>query len=270
MGLNTRSGGGNGKVFLKLANGKVTREWNEEPKDEWIPLGKEVLTRLVTKGKNAGAKRWYIEYDDVSGKLIDVDLKEMEGGINVIELYLQDGLETFILSIPEESAYGNDFLLKMRNIDVSGEVSFSPWTMSPEEWLKLTGKKRQTDKVGLSIYNGTVDKENAVTKYYTQEEPNGLPDLVQKTIKGKVTYDSDDRTNFLYEELKSWIEDVKKALNGPSSTKPSKEEGTVQSKRQSKPTDKVASGKGRATKKVVAEVEDDDDEPDFDVDDLPF
>lgn len=218
MGLNTREGGNSSsKVYLKIANGKITREWKEQPKADWVPIDKELLTRTVSKGKNEGATRWYVEYSDVSGKLFNVEVKKIDKA-NIIELYLQDGPDSFILTIPEESAYGKDFLLKMRNIDINRELYFSPWSMTPDEWFNLTQKKRATNKVGLSIYHDKIEKENAVKSYYTKEDPKGLPPLVEKISKGEKTYDSTDHDNFLYDELLKWVEEVSKTLNGPSST----------------------------------------------------
>lgn len=218
MGLNTRDGSGSSsKVYLKISNGRITREWKEQPKQDWVPIDKELLTRTISKGKNEGQTRWYVEYSDVSGKLLNVEVKKVEKS-NIIELYLQDGPETFILTIPEDSSYGKDFMLKMRNIDITREIYFSPWSMSPDKWFELTGKKRSTDKVGLSIYHDKVEKENAVKPFYTKEEPNGLPPLVEKIVKGEKSYDSTDHDNFLYDELLKWVEEVSKSLNGPSST----------------------------------------------------
>lgn len=219
MGLHTKNGnGGSGKIYLKIANGKITREWNEEPKSDWVPIDKELKTRTVTKGKNQGATRWYIEYDEVSGFILNVEVKNLENS-NIIELYLQEGPDTYIITIPEESAYGRDFLMKMKNIDITKELFVSPWLMTAEEWLKLTGKKRQSDKVGLSLYLGESTKENAVKPYYTKDNPNGLPPLEEKVVKGKNTYDSTNMDNFLYDELMKWVSEVNAKLNGPSSTK---------------------------------------------------
>jgi len=217
MGVNTRSSRTSNSTYLKLGDGKITREWAEEPKAEWVPDGLELKTRTITKGKNEGAKRWYVEYEDVDGTLLNVELKKFDK-VNIIEVYLQDGIDTYIISIPEESAYGKDFMMAMNNIDFSKVLVIAPWSMTPEEWLKLTGKKRAANKVGLTLYSGSKSKENKVLKYYTKEEPNGLPPLVQKEKKGEITWDSDDQDNFLFKELTDWIEEAKKKLGGASST----------------------------------------------------
>ncbi|MBP8762301.1 MAG: hypothetical protein KBH21_00445 [Acetoanaerobium sp.] len=229
MALNDRGNTENsGKVFLKLGNGKVTREWREKPQDSWIPFGKELKTRTITKGVNEGSTRYFIEYDDVSGKLLNVELKKFDK-TSVIEIYLQDGLETFILNIPEESAYGLDFMLRMENIDIDRVLVFKPWIINPDDWFKFTGKKRMTDKVGLSIYHDTFDKSLAVQKTYSKENPNGLPELAAEELRGEIVYNSKDRDNFLYKKLIEWIDNVGKKLRGMESAPGNTKEVPMQS-----------------------------------------
>lgn len=218
MGLNTKRGISSNNTYLKLGNGMITREWQEEPKQEGIPDGLELKVRTIEKGKNEGKERWYVEYTDVSGYIINVELKKYDT-ITIIDIYLKDGIETFVLSIPEDSSYGRSFMFAMRNIDLTREIVFVPWTMTPEEWVELTGgKKPKSNKVGLTMYHDSIDKKNKIERYYTRDTPNGLPELKQETLKGELKYVSTDRDNFLFEELVCWVFETSQALNGPSST----------------------------------------------------
>ena len=200
LGTNQGSGGSR-KTFLNISNGKVIQEWKEAPKPEWVPVGKELLSKTISKGVNEGKLRYYVEYDFVSGHITGIELDRSDIG-DRIKLTLNDAGDEFILSISTDSAYGESFMNQMNNIDLGAEVTLQPWSMTPDQWFDLTGKTVKSNKVGLTLKQGGAKLE----KYYTKENPNGMPQLVQKTVKGKVEWDSTDRDNFLYEELLKFIE----------------------------------------------------------------
>lgn len=200
LGTNQGSGGTR-KTFLNISNGKVIQEWKEKPKDEWVPQGKELLSKTISKGVNEGKLRYYVEYDYVSGHITGIELDRSDIG-DRIKLTLNDAGDEFILSISTDSAYGESFMNQMNNIDLGVELTLQPWSMTPDQWFDLTGKTVKSNKVGLTLKQVGAKLE----KYYTKENPNGMPQLVQKTVKGKVEWDSTDRDNFLYEELLKFIE----------------------------------------------------------------
>ena len=200
LGTNQGSGGSR-KTFLNISNGKVIQEWKETPKPEWVPQGKELLSKTISKGVNEGKLRYYVEYDFVSGHITGIELDRSDIG-DRIKLTLNDAGDEFILSISTDSAYGESFMNQMNNIDLGAEVTLQPWSMTPDQWFDLTGKTVKSNKVGLTLKQFGAKLE----KYYTKENPNGMPQLVQKTVKGKVEWDSTDRDNFLYEELLKFIE----------------------------------------------------------------
>ena len=142
-----------------------------------------------------------MEYDFVSGHITGIELDRSDIG-DRIKLTLNDAGDEFILSISTDSAYGESFMNQMNNIDLGAEVTLQLWSMIPDQWFDLTGKTVKSNKVGLTLKQGGAKLE----KYYTKENPNGMPQLVQKTVKGKVEWDSTDRDNFLYEELLKFIE----------------------------------------------------------------
>lgn len=206
---NGTGGNSDRKVYLNISNGKVIQEWKEKPKDEWVPEGYELKSRIISKGVNQGKERFFIEYDGISGELLDVNLEKTDTGNRMVFTIVDDG-QTYILQLDMDNAYGEAFLLRMNNLNVTNPINFKPWSMDAGEWFNLTGKTIKGTKSGLTIYQG----EAKINSFYTKEEPNGLPDLVQKTIKGEVKWNSDDRDNFLYEEFLKFVDKSKSALSG--------------------------------------------------------
>lgn len=212
-----KSGGTNSadrKTYLNISNGKVIQEWKEKPKEEWVPQGYELQSRTITKGVNQGKERFYVEFDGLEGELLDINLEKTDTGNRMVFLVVDEG-QTYILQMDMDNAYGEAFLMRMNNLDVTKRVNFKPWQMNAQEWFELTGKTIKGTKSGLTIYQ---DGEK-VGVYYTKEEPNGLPDLVQKKVKGEIKWDSDDRDNFLYEEFLKFVEKSKSALSGKPAPK---------------------------------------------------
>ena len=154
-----------------------------------------------------------MQFDGLEGDLLDINLEKTETGNRMVFVTADEG-QTFILQLDMDNAYGEAFLMRMNNLDVTKPINFKPWSMDSGEWFNLTGKTIKGTKSGLTIYQGG----EKVPVYYTKEEPNGLPDLVQKTIKGEVKWNSDDRDNFLYEEFLKFVEKSKSALSGKPAT----------------------------------------------------
>ena len=206
---NNGTGGGDRKTFLNFSNGKVVQEWKDKPKDEWVPQGYELKTRIISKGVNQGKERYYVEYDGVSGEILDIALEKTDNGNRIVFTIVDDG-QTYIIQTDMDSAYGESVLMCMNNIDLTKDITFQPWLMNSEEWLKLTGKSIKGTKSGLTIRQGG----EKVAKFYTKEVPNGLPPMVQKTVKGETKWNSDDRDNFLYDEFLKFVDKAKTVLAG--------------------------------------------------------
>ena len=209
---NDGTGGEDRRTYLNFSNGKVVQEWKDQPKEEWVPQGYELKTRTISKGVNQGKERYYVEFDGVSGEVLDIALEKTDNGNRIVVTLVDDG-KTYILQTDMDSAYGESLLMVMNNIDLTKEITFQPWLMNADEWFKLTGKSIKGTKSGLTIKQDGVK----VSKYYTKEEPNGLPAMVQKTVKGETKWNSDDRDNFLYDEFLKFVDKAKSTLDGKSS-----------------------------------------------------
>ena len=102
-------------------------------------------------------------------------------------------------------SYGESFLLRMENIDLSKPLTFVPWLMTPEDWYKLTGKSTKNNKSGLTLKQ---DGEK-INPYYDKENPNGMPEFKKKTVKGEVKWDTDDRDDFLFNKFVAFCDKAK-------------------------------------------------------------
>ena len=222
MGLGSRSGGSN-KNYLGIYGGQIAREWRKKkPSEAEIPAGKELQEREISKGPNAGNTVWFVGFDYLEGKVNDLKL-DTEGKYgDKIVIEIDDVGDIFQLEFGANSSYGSDFLMKLPNIDFDADIILQPWTMTPEEWFELTDKKVTGNRSGLTIYNGTYDKENKVYNYYTKDNPNGLPEIIiKKGRNGKNKVDSDDRDNFLLDQFEAFIaENFNDEGTPKASTKP--------------------------------------------------
>lgn len=177
----SRSGGGN-ITYLKIFDGRIVREWSKKPD------GIEVLERVNKMDKTV----YYVAYDYVSGKLVDVDVATSDYG-ETVRLHLVDGTERYCLDIPASSRYGTSFFQRMLAIDLDMELQIRPYSFTDEQ-----GKSR----TGLSL----VQKNEKIGYHYRMED---IPPLVEKTRGGKKSFDDTDRYNFFMEELKKFQEKIK-------------------------------------------------------------
>lgn len=214
MGLEKSSGSGSYKTFLEVNNGKLQVSWNSKPTQKDLPnslsginLEKDLQSRVITKGKNEGNTKWFVEFNSVSGYLLNVERIVTSYGAAQIQLNLIDDGEIFVLQIDEDSGYGRNFMYKMNNIDVTKKLIFSPFSFEDKE-----GKKR----MGVSVYEGERVSGEGVSSYYTKDDPKGLPSAEEVVVKGEKKWDFTKVENFLYEELMKWIEATNKKISGAS------------------------------------------------------
>lgn len=217
-GLGTRKR--NSSNFLGIFNGKIVKEWNQAPEEKDLPRDEygepmELFERKITKGKNEGKTRYYVEFEYLEGDIENMELEQTDWGesIKITIRFVTDVYELSFGIFDNTnglSAMGRAFLVRLPNIDLDRSVRFEPWQMSGDDFAKLTGRQTAAKtKSGLNLYQDgrtwtyknwdgdTVTSKDKAPPYYTKAEPNGLPELVQKKVRGKVTYNSEDHDNFL-------------------------------------------------------------------------
>lgn len=157
-------------AFYSISNGKICRQFNSPDS--------ETKERVNKNGKTVFEKF----YDFIDGKIIDIGTKDSDyGRFWVVTLEDEEG--QYILQMPFSSGYSGAFLKTLPNVDLEHKVKLIP---------KLT---TEGDKKKTTLFVNQHGK--ALKHYFTKDEPNGLPQLEQKKIKGKIVFDDSELMDFL-------------------------------------------------------------------------
>lgn len=172
------AGNNSNAVFYGISNGKIVRQFNQ-------PTGNSV-ERVNKNGKTV-----YEEfYDYIDGIITNIEARENDYG-KFWYVTLNDGGQTQILQFNYSSGYANAFLKALPNVDLSQKVKLSP---------KAT---KEGDKTKTTLF---INQHGSAVKWaFTKDAPNGLPELKQVKIKGKVTWDDSDAMDFLENMVKNDI-----------------------------------------------------------------
>lgn len=170
-------GNNNSAIYLSISDGKIVRRFKEKTKDS--------VERTLTKGVNAGKVVHEERYSFVEGIITNIEAKDSpQYGKNWI-VTIQDGKETYLLQMDYSGGYSSAFLKALPNVDVTQKVKLSP---------KMT---LEGDKKKATLF---INQHGEAAKWaYTKDNPNGLPPMVKKKIKGTETWDDSDMMEFLEE-----------------------------------------------------------------------
>lgn len=168
---------GSNTIYLSVADGYLVRSHKEANSN---------TTQRVTKtGKLVHEEK----FKDLTAKLVGAETKENDFGKQWC-LKFQDGEETYIVNMPYSSRYSASFLKALPNIDLTKNIKFMPWSM--------VDKNDATKKVtGITCYQNDGNGMVKVQPAFTKDAPNGLPEMKQIKVKGKVIWDDSDMTEFL-------------------------------------------------------------------------
>lgn len=177
-------GSGEAKTFLGINEGKITQRVKEGDS------GAE--PRVKTDGTIIYERR----FGYITGLLTGISIKSTPYGTTEIKsfvLQLSDVGENYQLEINYDSAYAKSFLKSILNpeVDFSQNITLTPWY------------KVQNDKKKSAIYLSQNGKQ--IDWYFTKDNPNGLPELKEVTLKGKVTYDDYDQMQFFEKQISEKI-----------------------------------------------------------------
>lgn len=189
MALN--KGQGAGFIYLSVANGRLVRQ-HKTPNAN------------TTERVNKNGKVVYEEFfKDLTGVIESIDVAEDRGYGKNWNIIFADGDEKYMVQMSYSGRYSSSFLKALPNVSPFEPVRFMPWEMVD----KNNPNKTIT---GITMYQ---DKDgNGMTKvppYYTKENPNGLPEMKQVKIKGQLTWDDSDMTEFLEAMVKEWLGSAK-------------------------------------------------------------
>jgi len=168
MGLENRGDGGN---FITILDGKFCQR---------VPAGTEGAKQRENKlGKIVHEKF----YDSFTAKLVGI--RTQDGAYGKSWLFdFQDGEDVYHLQLSYSNSFATAFLKMLPNVDLTQEMKVSPSVKMGDD-----GKNRSSLFINQ---NG-----NPVKHAFTKDNPNGMPDMEQITVKGALVWDDTKRLAFL-------------------------------------------------------------------------
>lgn len=168
-------------VYLNVADGRLVRQYKEK--------NDKTIERVTTTGKTV-----YEEYfKDLTGYITSITTRDTDFG-KQLQVVIKDGEENYIISMKFGSRNASSFLKALPNVDKDEEVRVMPWIM--KDRLDITKKI-----TGITIYQNNIK----VPPAFTKDNPNGLPQMKQFKVKGKIQWDDTEMMDFLYNRALSWI-----------------------------------------------------------------
>lgn len=158
-------------IFLTISNGKICKK-----------VQKKTAISVERVNKN-GVTVQEEYYKGWKGLITAIAVREHKDFGKFWNVTLTDDQGDAILQMNYSSGYANAFLKTLPNIDLSSDVVITPN-------LKMEGDKKKTT---LFITQHGVPIKWAFTK----DNPNGIPELKQVKVKGKMTWDDSDLMEFL-------------------------------------------------------------------------
>ena len=172
MGLDNRQAGN----YINIYAGKFCQR---------VPEGTAGATaRKLEKGTNAGKIVHEKYYDSFTGKLVGIKTTDGAYGRSWVFSF-KDGGEVYHLQLSYSNSFATAFLKMLPNVDLTKEMKVQP---SVKE---VDGKNKSSLFINQS--------GQSVKHAYTKDAPNGLPPMVEITVKGVKVWDDTDRIEFLYQ-----------------------------------------------------------------------
>lgn len=124
-------------------------------------------------------------YDSFTGKLLDIKVKDGSYGKSWVFIFQDDSSPIlWNLQLSYSNSYATALLKMLPNIDLESPIKLSP------------SQKVVDGKTQSSLF---INQNGKTIKHaYTRENPNGLPDLEEKTVKGQTVWDDTLRLEYLF------------------------------------------------------------------------
>lgn len=161
----------NNAIFLTIGNGKICKRVSKPS-----AISKERVNKNGVTVHEEYYKGW-------KGQITGIAVREHQEFGKFWNITLTDDDGDAILQMNYSSGYSAAFLKTLPNIDLNSDVVITPNQ-------KMEGDKKKTT---LFISQHGVPLKH----FYTKDNPNGLPQLKQIKVKGKVTWDDSDMMEFL-------------------------------------------------------------------------
>lgn len=183
MGLDTRQTGN----FITILGGKLCQRVSEDT------IG------AVKRTNKLGNVVYEKFYDSFTGKLIDIKVQDGTYG-KTWNFVFKDKEEPYTLQLSYSNSFSTALLKMLPNIDLTKEMKISP-------------SVKEIDGVNRSSL--FINQDGKAMKHaYSRENPNGMPDMEQVTVKGVLVWDDTKRLEFLDKMVHETILPKLRAING--------------------------------------------------------
>jgi hypothetical protein len=183
MGLETRQTGN----FITILGGKLCQRVSEDT------IG---AVKRINKLGNVVHEKFY---DSFTGKLIDIKVQDGTYG-KTWNFVFKDKEEPYTLQLSYSNSFSTALLKMLPNIDLTKEMKISP-------------SVKEIDGVNRSSL--FINQDGKALKHaYSRENPNGMPDMEQVTVKGVLVWDDTKRLEFLDKMVHETIIPKLRAING--------------------------------------------------------
>jgi hypothetical protein len=158
-------------IYLTISNGQICRRVSKPTNKSKERVNKNGVT--VHEEYHKGWK----------GLITAIAVREHKDYGKFWNITLTDSDGDAILQMQYSSGYSGAFLKTLPNIDLNSEVIITPN-------MRMQGDKKKT-----TVF--VTQHGIALKHFYNRDNPNGLPELKQIKVKGKVTWDDSDLMEFL-------------------------------------------------------------------------
>lgn len=170
---------GSGKIYLSIADGKLVRSFKE--------ANAATKQRITKTGKVVHEQH----FDSIVGIITGITKKTNDYG-DWLEVSMADGEEQYNVSMQFSSRYSSSLLKFIPGLNITNPVKIMPWSM--------TDKKDATKKVtGITVWQNDGNGWVKINPFFTKDDPKGLPQMKQVTVKGKTVWDDTDMMQFLFD-----------------------------------------------------------------------
>ena len=174
MGLEQRSEG----KYITILGGRFCQRVQE---------GTEGAITRVNKIGNTVHEKFY---DSFTGKLEKIEVKDGNYG-KTWNFGFRDREDLYTLQLSYSNSFSTAILKQLPNVDLTQEMKVTPMVKEVE------GKRRSS----LFINQNGVALKHA----FTRDNPNGMPDMEQVTVKGELVWDDTKRMEFLHNMVNTLI-----------------------------------------------------------------
>lgn len=205
MGLKKKES--NGIPFLSVIQGTLMMKVDEGTPDA-------VEREYEDKDGNKKTKH-ELHYSSIDGRIVGIEFAKSDFGEQCI-VTMQDVDEKYNVALSLDNRFFTDFAKKLPNVDLSKDVTLSPYDFEDKEGKQVKGMTIEQDGEKVYSYYYDADKKKTI---------NGLPEV---SAKDRKEYDSDDWKMFFIKErkfLKKAVEGIKlpdapKSTGGSKATAP--------------------------------------------------